>query len=69
VLRRLAAQAEGHAFCLILPDGEAISFGKGEPAFTMRVHCHSALDAFASLDALTIAHAYMEVTSIWKEIC
>jgi hypothetical protein len=38
----------------------AIDFGKGEPTFTLRAHRASAIDALASLDALTIAHAYMD---------
>ena len=59
-LRRLVARVEGQAFCLISPDGDAISFGKGEPSFTLRVHRPSGLDALSSLDALSVAHAYME---------
>jgi hypothetical protein len=38
----------------------AIDFGTGGPAFTLRAHHPSGLDALASLDALTIAHAYMD---------
>ena len=45
---------------LVLPDGAVIDFGAGEPAFTLRVHRPAGLDALASLDALTIAHAYIE---------
>jgi len=59
-LRRLVARVEGQAFCLISPDGDAISFGKGDPSFTLRVHRPSGLDALSSLDALSVAHAYME---------
>jgi len=61
MLRRLAAQSGGKAFCLIPPDGHPIHFNVGEePAFTVRVHRQSALNALASLDALTIAHAYID---------
>jgi len=59
-LRRLAGQADGSTFRLVSPDGTAVDFGKGQPAFTLRVRRPSGLDALASLDALTIAHAYME---------
>ncbi len=59
-LNRLARQAGGSAFRLVPPDGMAIGFGNGEPAFTLRAHRPSGLDALASLDALTIAHAYMD---------
>ncbi len=59
-LDRLARQAGGSTFRLVPPDGVAIDFGKGEPAFTLRAHRPSGLDALASLDALTIAHAYMD---------
>src|SRR5262249_1131468 len=59
-LRRLVARVEGQAFSLISPDGDAISFGKGEPSFTLRVHRPSGFDALSSLDALSVAHAYME---------
>ncbi len=59
-LSRLARQAGGSAFRLVPPDGVAIDFGKGEPGFTLRAHRPSGLDALASLDALTIAHAYMD---------
>jgi len=59
-LDRLARQTGGSAFRLVPPDGMAIDFGKGEPAFTLRAHRASAIDALTSLDALTIAHAYMD---------
>ena len=59
-LSRLAHQTGGSAFCLVQPNGIAIDFGNGEPAFTLRTHNVSGLDALASLDALTIAHAYMD---------
>jgi cyclopropane-fatty-acyl-phospholipid synthase len=60
-LRRLAGQRTGGApFRLIPPDGVAIDFGQGDPVFTLRVHDPEGLDALASIDALNIAHAYME---------
>jgi cyclopropane-fatty-acyl-phospholipid synthase len=59
-LRRLADEARGSAFRLVLPDAEAIDFGKGDAAFTVRVNRPSGLDALTSLDALTIGHAYMD---------
>jgi cyclopropane-fatty-acyl-phospholipid synthase len=59
--RRLAGQqVDGVPFRLVPPDGNAIDFGQGEPAFTVRVHDNDGLDALASVDALTIAHAYMD---------
>jgi cyclopropane-fatty-acyl-phospholipid synthase len=61
VLRRLAdQQTGGAAFRLIPPDGAVIDFGRGEPVFTLRVHSPKGLDALASVDGLTIAHAYMD---------
>jgi cyclopropane-fatty-acyl-phospholipid synthase len=59
-LHRLARQACGSEFRLVSPDGTAVDFGTGEPAFTLRVHRPIGLDALASLDALSIAHAYMD---------
>jgi cyclopropane-fatty-acyl-phospholipid synthase len=61
-LRRLATQqGDGAPFRLVPPDGNAIDFGRGgEPVFTLRVIRPEGLDALASLDALTIAHAYMD---------
>jgi len=60
-LRRLAAkQVDGAPFRLVPPDGAAIDFGRGEPKFTLRVLTPEGLDALASVDALTIAHAYMD---------
>jgi cyclopropane-fatty-acyl-phospholipid synthase len=60
-LRRLAGRrTEGAPFRLIPPDGMAIDFGHGEPAFTVRVHGEDGLDALGSVDALTIAQAYMD---------
>src|ERR1700674_2201137 len=56
----LARQVGGRGFRLVSPDGTAIDFGTGGPAFTLRAHRASGLDALASLDALTIAHAYMD---------
>jgi cyclopropane-fatty-acyl-phospholipid synthase len=60
-LRRLAGQQVGGApFRLVPPDGNAIDFGTGEPVFTMRVVDPEGLDAIASIDALAIAHAFMD---------
>ena len=61
-LRRLASkQVNGAPFRLVPPDGNAIDFGRGgEPVFTLRVVRPEGLDALASLDALNIAHAYMD---------
>src|ERR1700741_1187115 len=60
-LRRLATQqVDGAPFRLVPPDGNAIDFGRGEPRFTLRVVRPEGLDAIASFDALTIAHAYMD---------
>src|SRR5215472_5378599 len=61
-LRRLATkQVNGAPFRLVPPDGNAIDFGRGgEPVFTLRVVKPEGLDALASLDALNIAHAYMD---------
>src|SRR3984893_8350974 len=61
-LRRLATrQVNGAPFRLVPPTGTAIEFGRGgEPVFTLRVVAPEGLDALASLDALTIAHAYMD---------
>ena len=62
-LRRLADQQVGGASFRLLPgDGSAINFGQGEPVFNLRVNCPEGLDALASADALTIAHAYMNGT-------
>ncbi|HXW24689.1 MAG TPA: class I SAM-dependent methyltransferase [Xanthobacteraceae bacterium] len=60
-LRRLAGkQTAGAPFRLIPPDGTPIDFGQGEPVFTLRVRSPEGLDALASVDALNIAHAYMD---------
>jgi cyclopropane-fatty-acyl-phospholipid synthase len=60
-LRRLASrQVDGAPFRLVPPDGNAIDFGRGEPTFTLRVVSPEGLDAIASFDALTIAHAFMD---------
>src|SRR5262249_15294894 len=60
-LRRLATQHNGAPFRLVPPDGNAIDFGPGgEPVFILRVVSPEGLDALASLDALNIAHAYMD---------
>src|SRR5205809_1131548 len=58
-LRRLTSEAGGTSFRLIALDGATTDFGAGEPTFTIRVQRQAGLDALASLDALTIAHAYM----------
>src|SRR5262249_43269739 len=61
-LRRLATQqVNGAPFRLVPPDGNAIDFGRGgEPKFILRVVKPEGLDALASVDALNIAHAYMD---------
>jgi cyclopropane-fatty-acyl-phospholipid synthase len=63
-MRRLASQHTGGApFRLVPPEGAPIDFGHGgEPVFTLRVLGPEGLDALASLDALAIAHAYMDGT-------
>jgi cyclopropane-fatty-acyl-phospholipid synthase len=59
-LRRFAESHSGGApFRLVLADGSAIEFGRGDPVFTLRAHGPEGMTALASLDALTIAHAYM----------
>jgi cyclopropane-fatty-acyl-phospholipid synthase len=61
VLRRFAESHSGGApFRLVLPDGSAIEFGRGDPVFTLRAHGPEGMTALASLDALTIADAYMD---------
>src|SRR4029078_1546838 len=53
-LRRFADRQSGGApFRLVSPDGTATEFGRGDPAFTLRVHSSEGLTALASLDALT----------------
>src|SRR5262249_61734709 len=60
-LRRPAGkQVDGAPFRLVPPDGAAIDFGRGEPKFTLRVLTPEGLDALGSVDALNIAHAYMD---------
>ena len=60
-LRKFADRQSGGApFRLVSPDGTATEFGRGDPVFTLRVHSSEGLSALASLDALTIAHAYMD---------
>jgi cyclopropane-fatty-acyl-phospholipid synthase len=62
-LRRVADRQVGGAPFRLLPgDGSAIDFGQGQPVFTLRVNSPEGLDALASADALTIAHAYMDGT-------
>jgi cyclopropane-fatty-acyl-phospholipid synthase len=58
-MRRLGSLAGGSAFRLVLPDGNAIGLGQGEPAFTIRLMRPAGLDALASCDALTIAQSFM----------
>jgi len=56
-MRRLSSQLSGGAFRLEPPDGDAIGFGQGEPAFTIRVTRPAGLDALASFDALSVAQS------------
>ncbi|MFO1037561.1 MAG: class I SAM-dependent methyltransferase [Geminicoccaceae bacterium] len=59
-LRRIAGDRFGrHPFRLVAPDGSVADFGQGEPAFTVRARSAEGMKALASLDALSVAHAYM----------
>jgi cyclopropane-fatty-acyl-phospholipid synthase len=58
-IERLLERTGGPAFRLV-SDGAPRTFGRGDPRFTLTIRRPAAARALASLDALAVAHAYLD---------
>ena len=59
-VRRLHEAPGTVDFSLVLPSGRQVDLGSGPPVFTIVARTAAGLQALASFDGLTIAHAYLD---------